>query len=608
MNKITTLNKILFTCMTGYCFCIGANASVNEYLIRNVRVFDGQRSFENRTVLISDGKIKNNDFHGPTPVTAIEVSGKGKTLLPGLIDSHVHAYQDFDLPLLFGVTTEIDMFTSVAVMQDFNRKMQHKQNDDQSDVISAGTLATAPGGHGTEYGIPIETLNKPEQAQAWVDARIAEGSHFIKIVMEEGSDKHPINSLDLTTVKALIQAAHKRSRLAVVHVSSLKDAQAALDANADGLVHLFTGTTIGDDDLKKLVKTAKNTHAFIIPTFSVLESIAGIKADDVLQDQRLTNLLNVSQLQALKKTYGKTENKSILRIPNVSTAALNAAQVPILAGTDAGNAGTQYGISLHHELASLVNAGLSPGAALTSATSVPAKAFHLKDRGRIANGYKADLLLVEGNPEADINATRNIVNVWKDGRLVNDLREQKLLAVRKENKAQKAVLQLPADGRISLFSEEKLGSPFGAGWFPSNDERMGGKSSVSLTLSGTEPAGQPALNIDAKVQSGFAYPWAGVVFFPGSDPGQAANLSAAKKISFKIKGDGKPYNIGFYIQGNYIPITKQLNSSNEWQTVKLILDDFKGLDLSIVTMITFYAGPEIETYHFTIADVRLLPE
>jgi len=120
-----------------------------------------------------------------------------------------------------------------------------------------------------------------------------------------------------------------------------------------------------------------------------------------------------------------------------------------------------------------VNAGLSPGAALASATSVPAKAFHLNDRGRIANGYKADLLMVEGDPAKDINATRNIVNIWKDGRLVNDLRQQKLLAVSKENKAQKAVLPLPADGRISLFSEEKLGSPFGAGWFPSNDERMG---------------------------------------------------------------------------------------------------------------------------------------
>jgi len=313
MNKLTTLNKLIFACIAGCGYSIGANAATDEYLIRHVRVFDGQRSFENRTILISDGKIKNSDFHGATPISAIEVNGTGKTLLPGLIDSHVHAYQDFDLPLLFGVTTEIDMFTSVTVMQDFNSKMRRQKNYDQSDVISAGTLATAPGGHGTEYGIPIETLNKPEQAQAWVDARIAEGSHFIKIVMEEGWEKHPINSLNLATVKALIQAAHKRNRLAVVHVSSLKDAQAALDANADGLVHLFTGTTISDDDLNKFVKTAKNKHAFIIPTFSVLESIAGIKAEDVLKDQRLTNLLNISQLQALKKRMVKQRIKPFFK-------------------------------------------------------------------------------------------------------------------------------------------------------------------------------------------------------------------------------------------------------------------------------------------------------
>jgi imidazolonepropionase-like amidohydrolase len=74
-----------------------------------------------------------------------------------------------------------------------------------------------------------------------------------------------------------------------------------------------------------------------------------------------------------------------------------------------------HGITLHHELALLVRAGLSPAGALAAATSVPARLFGLADRGGIARGLRADLLLVDGDPCADITATRNIVAVWRNG-------------------------------------------------------------------------------------------------------------------------------------------------------------------------------------------------
>ncbi len=73
------------------------------------------------------------------------------------------------------------------------------------------------------------------------------------------------------------------------------------------------------------------------------------------------------------------------------------------------------GASIHRELELLVQAGLSPTAALRAATSVPARVFGLEDRGRIAPGLRADLLLVEGDPTVDILATRNIIAIWKHG-------------------------------------------------------------------------------------------------------------------------------------------------------------------------------------------------
>jgi imidazolonepropionase-like amidohydrolase len=98
---------------------------------------------------------------------------------------------------------------------------------------------------------------------------------------------------------------------------------------------------------------------------------------------------------------------------------LHAAGVPLLAGTDAPNPGTTHGASLHREL--LVNAGLTTTEALAAATSVPARIFGLRDRGRIAPGMRADLLLVEGNPVRDMTDTRNIVAVWKKGDIMRPL-------------------------------------------------------------------------------------------------------------------------------------------------------------------------------------------
>jgi imidazolonepropionase-like amidohydrolase len=577
-------------------------------LIQHVRVFDGSKMLGERNVLIDQGKIINADFKAPVRAELKLVDGKGKTLMPGLIDAHVHAYQDQDLPLIYGVTTQIDMFSAVTAMQDLHKRRDDLKNTQSSDVFSAGILATAPKGHGTEYGFEIDTLTKPEQAQAWVDRRIAEGSHFIKIVMEQGGIGYHFNSLDLATVKALIKASHARGKLAVVHISTLEDAKAALQSGADGLVHLFNGKTLSPQQLQELVRLAKARHAFVVPTFSVLESIAGIKAQDVLNDRDMMQLLSKSQIMPLNATYGMEVKQNLLEAPRQLTAALHLAKVPVLAGTDAGNRGTQFGISMHHELAALVQAGMSPSAALEAATSAPAKAFRLSNRGRIQNGYKADLLLVEGDPSIDIGATRRIVEIWKNGEIVSPLRTQKLQQVAKENAVKSSAIPLPLDGRISLFSAEKFASPFGYGWMASTDAAMGGKSSVELSIGEPESSGQASLLIKATINSGFSFPWAGVVFFPASQPMQAADLSNANILKFKVKGDGKSYNVGFTMQGSFIPLNVGFTAAAEWQEVSLPLAKFKGLDPSIVTMLGFNAGPTPGNYQLQIADVRLLKE
>jgi imidazolonepropionase-like amidohydrolase len=111
----------------------------------------------------------------------------------------------------------------------------------------------------------------------------------------------------------------------------------------------------------------------------------------------------------------KTPRPEVLPRVLGSVARLHAAGVPILAGTDAPNPGTAHGPSLHGELELLVRAGLTPVEALRAATSTPARVFRLGDRGRIAPGMRADLVLVDGDPTSDVTATRRITRIWKNG-------------------------------------------------------------------------------------------------------------------------------------------------------------------------------------------------
>ena len=596
--KPTTLKLLLL------CAAIGASpaALAAATLVQDVRVFDGKAVHERRSVLFENGVIADADFRGPAPQGARVVQGAGRTLLPGLIDAHTHVFRWQELPVLFGVTTQVDMFTDLKLMKQAKQEMAQGSRHDHADLFSAGTLVTAPHGHGTQFGLAIPTITGPEQAQAFVDARIAEGSDFIKIVMESG---YGFPSLDLATARAVIEAAHKRGKLAVVHIGNEKDARAVLEAGADGLVHLYPGES---GDAEGLARLAASRGAFVIPTFTVLESMAGWRGDDLLANPALAGLLDKDAQAPLKARYGNKERAAMLVAPKQVTAALVKAGVPVLAGTDAGNPGTQYGISMHRELKALVEAGLSPVQALAAATSEPARVFKLGRRGRIEQGYKADLLLVEGNPTTDILATRRIVEVWKDGESANGLREGQRQAIAKAAQEKSKGLALPPDGRISRFSDQALASPFGMGWGPSTDSFAGGKSTVKLATGPALADGQVPLAIDAKVAPGLPYAWSGVAFMPGAQPMQSVDFSTVKAVRFKVRGDGKTYQMIAMSQGVQIPGAKSFVAGPEWTEVTVPFGELKGIDPASVTMLGFNAGPQPGDYRFELADVRLLTQ
>src|SRR5690606_23417458 len=126
----------------------------------NVQVFDGEALISATTVVVENGVITSVGGDVAVPDGATVVDGSGRTLVPGLIDAHVHTFTPAMLQqaLVFGVTTVFDMFTS----EDFAAQIRSEQAAEavttRADMLSAGTLATAPGGHGTQFGIDIATL------------------------------------------------------------------------------------------------------------------------------------------------------------------------------------------------------------------------------------------------------------------------------------------------------------------------------------------------------------------------------------------------------------------------------------------------------------------
>ncbi|MFE7801393.1 amidohydrolase family protein [Nocardia sp. NPDC057440] len=364
-------------------------------VIRDVRLFDGAKTTPRTTVLIVDDHIA--EFEGGTG--DLEIDGTGRTLLPGLIDAHTHTFvvDDLRAALTNGVTTELDMFCLPPSLAELRK--QTAERDDIADFRSAGTLATAPGGHPSQLlaaagvealGVePFDTIHSPGEAASFVEARLAEGADYLKIVIDDGAvhGTHlPVLSADTAT--ALVAEAHDVGLRVIAHAITAAEVRIAVDAGVDGLAHVWTDTTDAALDLVNLIAAQ---DIFVVSTLVYFEAIThNAAAADCATPATAAGASQVAR-------------------------ALHRAGVPLLAGTDATPFVPAHGVDLHHELALLTAAGLDNEQALAAATSLPAHYFGLADRGRIAPGKRADLLLVDGDPTTDISATRSIAEVWRRG-------------------------------------------------------------------------------------------------------------------------------------------------------------------------------------------------
>lgn len=352
---------------------------------------------EPTTVVLDDGVIVNETATDRIETTVVDAAGGA--LLPGLIDTHVHVDTASQLAAAarWGVTTVLDMGS-----RDRRALVALSDGPGLPTVKSAGNPASAPGSmHVKKMGFAVSTtVSGPDDAARFVADRVAEGSDYIKVIVED--PKIPgAKALPPATVTALVAAAHEAGLQTIAHAASADTIATAVRAGVDVVTHTALTRHLGDD-VEALLDGAPTA---IIPTLAMMSGV-----EKTIGRRPLMRLLGrVVPGARMDYTYAKS-----------TVATFRRAGMVVLAGTDSNDDKAApyqvpYGESLHEELERLVDAGLTPVQALRAATSLAAATFGLTDRGVIEPDRRADLLLVDGDPTMCISATRDIRQVWIAG-------------------------------------------------------------------------------------------------------------------------------------------------------------------------------------------------
>ena len=255
-----------------------------------------------------------------------------------------------------------------------------------TSLITTGLIIAGPGSpHAMLFDIPQSgTISSVSQVSEFVQWTFGNHSAFLKMIAEpKGPDQEILN--------ALVQQTHLAGHKTATHATYLANYMQAIVSNTDAIQHVPIDGPVNSSMVQQILQQGQ----YVTPTLNAFKY-----------------LLNIPGLASPGSNYSNAAQSANL---------LNKAGVQLLTGTDSFVDPTlpaykiPFGIGLHNEFQYLVQAGLTPLQVLIAATSLAAKIHSLPDRGAIAPGLRADLLLIEGNPLTNISNTLNIKAVWVDG-------------------------------------------------------------------------------------------------------------------------------------------------------------------------------------------------
>jgi imidazolonepropionase-like amidohydrolase len=362
-----------------------------------------------QTVVVSDDRISS--VGARAPAGARIVSGRGKFLIPGLWDMHVHLwYAQNQLPtfVAFGVTGVRDMGS------DFKRTSPWRDAIEKGTAVGPHILTSGPpvDGHASDDDkLPVVVAQNAKEARVAFDQLWNMNVDFIKV----------LSGLSRESYLALAEQARHWHVPFEGHIPTEVSAWDAIEARQRSLEHLFgvMKTVSTDAEAIDFFEQCAVRGVAIAPTLVLWQRMAHTDDQRLKTDVRLkyvNDSIRKSWPELKDDDEGAAYRKQIERIYRLVSLATRT-RIEVLAGTDTGDPYTIPGATLHDELEQLVAAGMTPHQALQAATIVPARFLEWDEQmGTIEKGKVADLVMLDANPLEDIRNTRKIAAVFARGR------------------------------------------------------------------------------------------------------------------------------------------------------------------------------------------------
>lgn len=356
-------------------------------VIKNVRVFQNDSLTAPTNVTIKDGLIREISDQFSTDDPQI-TDGQGKTLMPGIIDSHIHlsGIENLQQASEYGVTTMLDMMTDDPALVDSLRD-QKGLTDIRScyrPVISQpGPMLEKALGYVSSY------CTTKQEVRDHIDQQISFGADYIKLVLEIPplvKDMLPQELIDET-----VRYSHEKGLLVSVHATTVEAYRRAVHAGVDILNHIPRNETMPQE----IIDEIKAKDLIVIPTL-------------LMQKGMITNMEKIYPERA--GSYGNVLD---------TVQRMHKAGIRMIFGTDSNMTNKlnyiPHGKVAHNEIDLWSEAGFSNLEIIHALSDKPAEIFGLDDRGVIASGKRADLILINGDPTQDIQAIHSIDKVWING-------------------------------------------------------------------------------------------------------------------------------------------------------------------------------------------------
>lgn len=391
-------------------------------------------------VVVAGSRIRSVGVRAnvPIPAGADKIDGRGKFLVPGLIDGHVHLgatggpgfraadythqriEKNLNQYLYFGVTS----VRSVGTDREAGFAARNDEREGKlatARLFTSGRGFTAPGGHPSqEIGEIARQPATPEEARAQVNELAGQRVDAIKIWVDDRGGKAP--KIKPAVIEAILDEARKHKIPVTAHIRTLGDIEHLVANGAAGFLHMVRDTESLDPSF---LARLRDLRLVFTPTL-VRQELAWLFAEhpERLDDADAARAFEPGVLAAIRADAkgrsapppGREEFNRAMR----NTQRMASAGVLIAAGSDGGSSGDLPGLMTHRELELLSEAGLSPMDVIVAATRNGAMALNqAAELGTIAPGKRADLLLVSANPLEDVRNLRKIHAMLLGGQWVD---------------------------------------------------------------------------------------------------------------------------------------------------------------------------------------------